>query len=119
MGFKGFHISKEKQKTCIPFLHCGQEYQLAHGSVVIAAVISCTNNCNPSVMLTAGKALSQQYCQGKCDNHIMVCTFILKIQEGKLSLFFMEVLVSVVLLVPWNKVMAINQKKLFSYCGIP
>ncbi|KAG7230877.1 hypothetical protein INR49_024904 [Caranx melampygus] len=54
VGFKGFHISKEKQKTCIPFLHCGQEYQLAHGSVVIAAVISCTNNCNPSVMLTAG-----------------------------------------------------------------
>ncbi|XP_069551475.1 iron-responsive element-binding protein 2 [Brachyistius frenatus] len=54
VGFKGFHISKEKQETCVPFLHCGQEYQLTHGSVVIAAVISCTNNCNPSVMLTAG-----------------------------------------------------------------
>ncbi|XP_042352715.1 iron-responsive element-binding protein 2 [Plectropomus leopardus] len=54
VGFKGFHISKEKQGTQVPFLHCGQEYQLAHGSVVIAAVISCTNNCNPSVMLTAG-----------------------------------------------------------------
>uniref|UniRef100_A0A8C4NZS8 Iron-responsive element-binding protein 2 n=1 Tax=Dicentrarchus labrax TaxID=13489 RepID=A0A8C4NZS8_DICLA len=50
----GFHISKEKQDILVPFLHCGQEYQLAHGSVVIAAVISCTNNCNPSVMLTAG-----------------------------------------------------------------
>ncbi|XP_062277410.1 iron-responsive element-binding protein 2 [Scomber scombrus] len=54
VGFKGFHISKEKQETLVPFLHGGQEYQLAHGSVVIAAVISCTNNCNPSVMLTAG-----------------------------------------------------------------
>lgn len=54
VGFKGFHISKEKQHTRVPFLHCGQEYQLAHGSLVIAAVISCTNNCNPSVMLTAG-----------------------------------------------------------------
>uniref|UniRef100_A0A3Q3VKN5 Iron-responsive element-binding protein 2 n=1 Tax=Mola mola TaxID=94237 RepID=A0A3Q3VKN5_MOLML len=54
VGFKGFHISKQKQETKIPFLHSGQEYQLAHGSVVIAAVISCTNNCNPSVMLTAG-----------------------------------------------------------------
>ncbi|XP_023123810.1 iron-responsive element-binding protein 2 [Amphiprion ocellaris] len=54
VGFKGFHIAKEKQETRVPFLHCGQEYQLAHGSVVIAAVISCTNNCNPSVMLTAG-----------------------------------------------------------------
>ncbi|XP_070764121.1 iron-responsive element-binding protein 2 isoform X1 [Enoplosus armatus] len=54
VGFKGFHILKEKQDIRVPFLHCGQEYQLAHGSVVIAAVISCTNNCNPSVMLTAG-----------------------------------------------------------------
>ncbi|XP_074534163.1 iron-responsive element-binding protein 2 isoform X2 [Halichoeres trimaculatus] len=54
VGFKGFHISKEKQDLQVPFLHCGQEYQLVHGSVVIAAVISCTNNCNPSVMLTAG-----------------------------------------------------------------
>lgn len=55
VGFKGFHISKEKQEARVPFLHCGQEYQLVHGSVVIAAVISCTNNCNPSVMLTAGR----------------------------------------------------------------
>lgn len=54
VGFKGFHISKEKQNVEIPFLHCGEEYQLRHGSVVIAAVISCTNNCNPSAMLTAG-----------------------------------------------------------------
>ncbi|TMS05786.1 iron-responsive element-binding protein 2 [Larimichthys crocea] len=54
VGFKGFHILKEKQETRVPFQHCGQEYHLAHGSVVIAAVISCTNNCNPSVMLTAG-----------------------------------------------------------------
>nr|XP_046249812.1 iron-responsive element-binding protein 2 [Scatophagus argus] len=54
VGFKGFHICKEKQDIQVPFLHCGQEYQLVHGSVVIAAVISCTNNCNPSVMLTAG-----------------------------------------------------------------
>uniref|UniRef100_A0A4W5Q2N3 Iron responsive element binding protein 2 n=1 Tax=Hucho hucho TaxID=62062 RepID=A0A4W5Q2N3_9TELE len=54
VGFKGFHISKEKQESLVPFLHGGQEYELAHGSVVIAAVISCTNNCNPSVMLTAG-----------------------------------------------------------------
>ncbi|CAL1594687.1 unnamed protein product [Knipowitschia caucasica] len=54
VGFKGFHVSKDKQQTTVPFTHCGQEYSLRHGSVVIAAVISCTNNCNPSVMLTAG-----------------------------------------------------------------
>ncbi|XP_049580261.1 iron-responsive element-binding protein 2 isoform X1 [Syngnathus scovelli] len=54
LGPRGFNISKDKQDVRVPFLHAGQEYQLAHGSVVIAAVISCTNNCNPSVMLTAG-----------------------------------------------------------------
>lgn len=43
----------------MPFLHAGREYELAHGSVVIAAVISCTNNCNSSVMLTAGKTRQQ------------------------------------------------------------
>ncbi|XP_072290876.1 iron-responsive element-binding protein 2 [Eucyclogobius newberryi] len=54
VGFKGFHVAKEKQQTSVPFTHDGQEYSLCHGSVLIAAVISCTNNCNPSVMLTAG-----------------------------------------------------------------
>ncbi|KAL7867643.1 hypothetical protein SRHO_G00090270 [Serrasalmus rhombeus] len=54
VGFKGFHIPREKQDILVPFQHEGTEYTLSHGSVVIAAVISCTNNCNPSVMLTAG-----------------------------------------------------------------
>ncbi|XP_062998800.1 iron-responsive element-binding protein 2 [Elgaria multicarinata webbii] len=53
-GFKGFQIPTEKQKDVVPVEYEGNEYELAHGSVVIAAVISCTNNCNPSVMLGAG-----------------------------------------------------------------
>jgi aconitate hydratase len=32
----------------------GQEYTLAHGDVVIAAITSCTNTSNPSVMVAAG-----------------------------------------------------------------
>ena len=32
----------------------GEECQLRHGSVVIAAITSCTNTSNPSVMLAAG-----------------------------------------------------------------
>jgi aconitate hydratase len=32
----------------------GAEYHLDHGSVVIAAITSCTNTSNPSVMLAAG-----------------------------------------------------------------
>ncbi|XP_060611691.2 iron-responsive element-binding protein 2 [Anolis sagrei] len=54
VGFKGFQIPAEKQNDVIPVEYEGNEYKLAHGSVVIAAVISCTNNCNPSVMLGAG-----------------------------------------------------------------
>lgn len=38
------------------FLHEGVEYTLSHGSVVIAAITSCTNTSNPSVMLGAGKS---------------------------------------------------------------
>jgi len=32
----------------------GQKFRLRHGSVVIAAITSCTNTSNPSVMLAAG-----------------------------------------------------------------
>ncbi|MFT7224021.1 MAG: aconitate hydratase, partial [Cellvibrionaceae bacterium] len=32
----------------------GQNFQLSHGDVVIAAITSCTNTSNPSVMLAAG-----------------------------------------------------------------
>ena len=39
----------------VPFVFEGQEYTLNHGSVVIAAITSCTNTSNPSVMLGAGK----------------------------------------------------------------
>jgi aconitate hydratase len=32
----------------------GKDYTLSHGSVIIAAITSCTNTSNPSVMLAAG-----------------------------------------------------------------
>ncbi|XP_030911774.1 iron-responsive element-binding protein 2, partial [Geospiza fortis] len=53
-GVKGFQIAAEKQNDIVPVEYEGNEYKLSHGCVVIAAVISCTNNCNPSVMLAAG-----------------------------------------------------------------
>jgi aconitate hydratase len=34
--------------------HNGSEYELGHGAVVIAAITSCTNTSNPSVMIAAG-----------------------------------------------------------------
>ncbi|XP_066270724.1 cytoplasmic aconitate hydratase-like isoform X2 [Branchiostoma lanceolatum] len=54
VSFKGFAIPKEKQSGAIPFTYDDKEYALNHGSVVIAAITSCTNTSNPSVMLGAG-----------------------------------------------------------------
>ncbi|PJB40508.1 MAG: aconitate hydratase AcnA [Deltaproteobacteria bacterium CG_4_9_14_3_um_filter_63_12] len=34
--------------------HAGQRFELGHGAVAIAAITSCTNTSNPSVMLGAG-----------------------------------------------------------------
>ncbi|XP_003747109.1 cytoplasmic aconitate hydratase [Galendromus occidentalis] len=54
VGFKGFGIAADKMTTTVPFIYEGREYTLNHGSVVLAAITSCTNTSNPSVMLGAG-----------------------------------------------------------------
>lgn len=54
VGFKGYGMTKEHTSTTAKFTHEGKEYDLKHGSVVIAAITSCTNTSNPDVMLAAG-----------------------------------------------------------------
>merc|ERR1712137_1195149 len=54
VGFKGYGIAKEEQSKVIEFDYNGEKTKLAHGSVVIAAITSCTNTSNPSVMIAAG-----------------------------------------------------------------
>ncbi|CAL1538233.1 unnamed protein product [Lymnaea stagnalis] len=54
VGFKGYAIAPEKLLTTVPFVCDGKEETIKHGSVVIAAITSCTNTSNPSVMLGAG-----------------------------------------------------------------
>ncbi|XP_073060858.1 aconitate hydratase, cytoplasmic [Primulina eburnea] len=54
VGFKGFAVPKEAQEKVAKFSFHGQPAELKHGSVVIAAITSCTNTSNPSVMLGAG-----------------------------------------------------------------
>ncbi|KAL2331837.1 hypothetical protein Fmac_019418 [Flemingia macrophylla] len=54
VGFKGFAIPKDAQGKVAKFDFHGQPAELKHGSVVIAAITSCTNTSNPSVMLGAG-----------------------------------------------------------------
>jgi aconitate hydratase len=54
VGFKGYAIPEEKLGSSSKFVYEGQEYELKHGAVVIAAITSCTNTSNPDVMLAAG-----------------------------------------------------------------
>ncbi|KAK9284700.1 hypothetical protein L1049_023876 [Liquidambar formosana] len=53
VGFKGFAVPKESQCKVAEFVFQGAPAQLRHGDVVIAAITSCTNTSNPSVMLGA------------------------------------------------------------------
>jgi aconitate hydratase len=52
IGFKGYGL-KEPDKSA-SFIYQDKQYQLKNGSVVIAAITSCTNTSNPEVMLGAG-----------------------------------------------------------------
>jgi aconitate hydratase len=54
VGFKGFNIAEDKLASSAKFTFEGQEFEIGHGSIVIAAITSCTNTSNPSVMLQAG-----------------------------------------------------------------
>jgi aconitate hydratase len=54
VGFKGFQIDPAHHGDTVPFKFGDKEFNLTHGSVVIAAITSCTNTSNPSVMLGAG-----------------------------------------------------------------
>ncbi|EPY75099.1 cytoplasmic aconitate hydratase [Camelus ferus] len=53
-GFKGFQVAPDHHNDHKTFIYNNSEFSLAHGSVVIAAITSCTNTSNPSVMLGAG-----------------------------------------------------------------
>lgn len=54
VGFKGYGIAPDALEKSMAFNFEGKQYVLSHGSVVIAAITSCTNTSNPSVMLGAG-----------------------------------------------------------------
>ncbi len=44
--------------------HNGEKFTLKHGAVVIAAITSCTNTSNPSVMLAAGLLAQKAVAKG-------------------------------------------------------
>ena len=54
VGFKGYDIPEDRRGFVSKINFEGKDYELKHGSIVIAAITSCTNTSNPSVMLQAG-----------------------------------------------------------------
>ena len=50
----GFELSEDKLATVETVANNGHSSQIGHGAVVIAAITSCTNTSNPSVMIASG-----------------------------------------------------------------
>jgi aconitate hydratase len=51
---KGFGLADNEIGRTVPVSDNGRSTEIGHGAVVIAAITSCTNTSNPSVMLGAG-----------------------------------------------------------------
>lgn len=51
---RGFELAEESLSTTATVEDNGHSSQIGHGAVVIAAITSCTNTSNPTVMVAAG-----------------------------------------------------------------
>ncbi len=54
VGPQGFGLVEDEAQKIVPVEFAGRSFELTHGSVVIAAITSCTNTSNPTVMVGAG-----------------------------------------------------------------
>ncbi|EGR29895.1 hypothetical protein IMG5_146680 [Ichthyophthirius multifiliis] len=54
VGFKGYGLNSDQVKKSHSFTYQGQNYTLQNGSIVVAAITSCTNTSNPDSMIAAG-----------------------------------------------------------------
>ena len=53
-GNHGFGLSQKEVDVTVPMNFQGEDIDLTHGSLFIAAITSCTNTSNPAVMMAAG-----------------------------------------------------------------
>ncbi|PIQ23408.1 aconitate hydratase AcnA [bacterium (Candidatus Blackallbacteria) CG17_big_fil_post_rev_8_21_14_2_50_48_46] len=60
----GFSLSEDKLGNTGVYADQGQEITMKHGDVVIAAITSCTNTSNPSVLLAAGLVAKKAVAKG-------------------------------------------------------
>ena len=65
-GLHGFGISKENVSDQAEVELDGEKYQISHGAVLIAAITSCTNTSDPSVIITAALLAKRAAEKGLC-----------------------------------------------------
>lgn len=71
VGFKGFGVPEIKLKVNQAFKYKDQSHSLKNGSVVLAAITSCTNTSNPDSMVAAGLVAKKAVEKGiKINNYI-------------------------------------------------
>ncbi len=51
---KGFGVPESEQNKSVQLSYRGKKFQVGHGFLTIAAITSCTNTSNPTVMVAAG-----------------------------------------------------------------
>lgn len=66
VSFKSYGLAPEAVNNAVTFTSSvdNKEYTMRHGDVVIAAITSCTNTSNPSVMLGAGLVAQKALAKG-------------------------------------------------------
>ena len=71
-------MPKEEHVKVVKFSFHGQPAEFKHGSVVIAAITSCTNTSNPSVMLGAGLVGKRACARGLevAIGFLKICSFL-------------------------------------------
>ena len=63
-GFKGFSVQPDKRDATATLNFENKDYTITHGSIVIAAITSCTNTSNPSVLIAAGLVAKKALAKG-------------------------------------------------------
>jgi len=73
---KGFGLGGETTKPEVPVRINGETVSLTHGSLLIAAITSCTNTSNPTVMLSAGLVARKALQRGLRVNPTIKCSLM-------------------------------------------
>ena len=73
---RGFGLREGAGKPSVPVTLNGETITLTHGSLLIAAITSCTNTSNPTVMLSAGLVARKALARGLRVNPTVKCSLM-------------------------------------------